>query len=447
MSERVASGLARRASVPLESHAEIDTTARPDPVDLLIAQDEDRLQALVPIRHARMRVTPFTFYRGGAAIMASDLSRTASTDLRVQLCGDAHLSNFGVFNGADRRLVFDLNDFDETSPGPFEWDLKRLAASVTIAGRNNDLSPKQIRSATRAAVRGYREVLAATLPLSPLDVHYHRIEVESLLAENEKLRKRSRKAIAKATRKDSVRALQKLTEVVNGRRRIIPAPPLIVPMADEINDDETVRFEDFFQRYLASLPPHRAAVLNRYRIVDIARKVVGVGSVGTRCLIVLLESDQGAPLFLQFKEATESVLEPYAGPSGYERAGERVVRGQRLMQSTGDVFLGWSHFERDADRTTDFYFRQMWDGKGSAEVDEMGPKRLKSYVSHCGASLALAHARTGDGAAISGYLGDDRTADDVFADFAEAYANLNEADHTAHELAISDGRVETQSQP
>ncbi len=444
--ERVEAGRARRDSVPLESHAELDAIGRPDPVDLLVAQDEHRVQALVPIRHARMRVTPFTFFRGGAAIMASDLSRSAPTDLRVQLCGDAHLSNFGVFNGADRRLVFDLNDFDETSPGPFEWDLKRLAASVTIAGRNNDLSPKQTRAATRAAVRGYRDTLAGALPVSPLDVHYYAIEVETLLAENEKLRKRSGTAIEKATRKDSLRALQKLTEVVDGERRIIARPPLIVPLTDRIDEIGVTRVREFFERYRASLPPERAAVVDRYRFVDMAHKVVGVGSVGTRCLIVLLESDQGAPLFLQFKEATQSVLEPYAGPCGYERAGERVVRGQRLMQSTGDVLLGWSHIDNVHGRTVDFYFRQLWDGKGSAEVDQMGPKRLKNYAWHCGGALALAHARTGDGAAIWGYLGDDRTADDIFADFAELYADLNEGDHAAHERAIKAGRVEVASE-
>ncbi|MFW2335983.1 DUF2252 domain-containing protein [Ilumatobacter sp.] len=448
MQDRVRVGASVRDSVPLESHAELATgDDRPDPVGLLLAQDEHRLAPLVPIRHARMRVTPFTFYRGGAAIMASDLSRGPSTDLRVQLCGDAHLSNFGVFNGADRRLVFDINDFDETSPGPFEWDLKRLVASVTIAGRNNDLTAKQIRSASRAATKGYREVLAATLMSSPLDVHYYRIEIDSLLDQDEKLRKRSRKAIAKATRKDSVRALDKLTEVVDGERRIVSQPPLIVPLADFFDDERVEQLREFFDRYRASLAPHRSAVLNRYRFVDMAHKIVGVGSVGTRCLIVLLESDQGAPLFMQFKEATTSVLEPYAGSSGFERAGERVVRGQRLMQSTGDILLGWSHTEGEGDRTLDFYFRQLWDGKGSAEVDQMGPKRLKSYAWHCGGALALAHVRTGDGAAIHGYLGDDDTADHVLAEFGERYADLNEQDHAAHEQAIASGQVEAAAKP
>ncbi|WP_062377852.1 DUF2252 domain-containing protein [Demequina pelophila] len=439
---RVDVGRAHRDAVPLESHAELpDEAGRPEAVDLLAAQDVSRIPRLVPIRHARMRATPFTFYRGAAAVMASDLSRGPRTDIGVQLCGDAHLSNFGIFNGADRRLVFDVNDFDETAPGPFEWDLKRLAASVTIAGRNNELSAKQNRAATRAVTRGYREVLAATLSMSPLDVHYYRVDVAKLAAEQEELRKRSRRAIDKATRKDSVRALGKLTEVVDGRRRIVARPPLIVPLGHSIDDEGADRARTFFERYRRSLPPHRAAVLDQYRYVDIAHKVVGVGSVGTRCLILLLESDQGAPLFLQFKEATRSVLEPYAGPSRYPRAGERVVRGQRLMQSTGDILLGWSYAE-DGDGTTDFYFRQMWDGKGSVDVDQMGPKRLKRYAGACGATLALAHARTGDGAAIFGYLGDDDNADAVFADYAERYADLNERDHAAHEDAIAAGRVE-----
>jgi uncharacterized protein (DUF2252 family) len=442
--DRRSAGREYRAVVPLEAHAEIGSSSgRPDPVVLLQAQDEARLPNLVPIRHGRMRVTPFTFYRGAAAVMASDLSRTATTELRVQLCGDAHLSNFGVFKGPDRRLLFDLNDFDETSPGPFEWDLKRLAASVTIAGRNNDLDDKEIKSATRAAVRGYREILERTAEYSPLDVHYYRTEVDSLVANmNEKRRKRSSAAIAKATRKDSLRALGKLTEVVDGQRRIAAMPPGIIRVDHLLEGEERARMVDFFRRYLSTLAPHRAAVLNRYRFVDMAHKIVGVGSVGTRCLIVLLESDQGAPLFMQFKEATQSVLEPYAGDSGFEQAGERVVRGQRLMQSAGDILLGWARYAYDDGGTSDFYFRQLWDGKGSVEVDEMGPKHLKNYAWHCGAALALAHARTGDAAMIAGYLGDDKTADEVFAEFAARYADLNEDDHAAHETAIADGRVE-----
>ena len=391
-----------------------------------------------------MRVTPFTFYRGAAAIMAADLSNSASTDLHVQLCGDAHLSNFGLFNAADRRLVFDLNDFDETAPGPFEWDLKRLAASVTIAGRNNEMTSKQIASVTRAAVRGYRKAIAATVELSPLDVHYFRVEVDLLLETvDSKTQKQYRKVAARATRKDSVRALDKLTEVVNGEHRIVANPPLIVRTDELLEGEERERVAEFFRGYKATLEPNRSALLDRYRFVDMAHKIVGVGSVGTRCLIVLLESDQGSPLFMQFKEATQSVLEPYVGASPYEQAGERVVRGQRLLQSTSDILLGWSRYERRDASTADFYFRQLWDGKGSYEVEDMDPKRLKRYAWHCGATLALGHARSGDAAMISGYLGTDKEADHVFAEFAERYADLNERDYQAHEEAIAEGRVQS----
>ncbi len=440
---RIAEGEARRLTVPLEAHAELAAPdGRPDPVGLLAAQDEFRLANLVPIRHGRMRVTPFTFYRGAAAIMASDLSRTAGTDLNVQLCGDAHLSNFGVFKAPDRRLVFDLNDFDETSRGPFEWDLKRLAASVTIAGRNNGFTSKQISAATRAAVLGYRETIAAAATQSPLDMRYTRIDVDTLLeGVDKKTQVRARDALDKVTRKDSVRALKKLTEVVDGRRRIVANPPLIIRTDELLEGEARERVAEFFRSYRATLAPHVSAVLDRYRFVDMAHKIVGVGSVGTRCLIVLLESDQGAPLFMQFKEAAPSVLEPYAGASPYEQAGERVVRGQRLLQSTGDILLGWSRYRREDGSSADFYFRQLWDGKGSAEVDDMGPKRLKLYAWHCGATLALGHARSGDAAAISGYLGTDKEADHVFAEFADRYADLNERDHRAHDEAIAAGRI------
>ena len=441
-SDLIEAGREHRNVVPLEAHAELsDDPNRPDPVDILVGQDETRLQQLVPIRHGRMRVTPFTFYRGAAAIMASDLSRTATTDIRVQLCGDAHLSNFGIFRGPDRRLVFDVNDFDETASGPFEWDVKRLAASVTIAGRNNEFTPKEIRRATRASVRGYREVLGETAHMSPLDVHYYRIEVESLLAKaGKKRRKEMGKTVNKALRKDSVRALNKLTTVVDGHRRIVPVPPVVTRADHLLEGEEREQVRDFFARYLETLPPHRAAVLRQYRFVDMAHKIVGVGSVGTRCWIVLLESADGAPLFLQFKEATQSVLEPYAGATDYEQAGERVVRGQRLMQATGDLLLGWSRYHRD-DHAIDFYFRQLWDGKGSTEVEDIGPNRLRNYAWHCGAALALAHARSGMAATISGYLGDDKAVDRIFATFAERYADLNDLDYAAHDAAVKSGRI------
>ena len=432
-------GASRREGVALESHAECPSPSdRPDPVAILTAQDTSRQQSLVPIRHGRMSATAFTFYRGAAAIMASDLSRTPTTDLRTQLCGDAHLSNFGLFKGPDRRLVFDLNDFDETLPGPFEWDVKRLAASVTIAGRNNDLSSEEVSSATRAAVKAYRKTMFTASQQSPLAIHYFRFETGNMVSLGKKERKKRAKLTRKAHRKDSVRALNKLTDIVDGRRVIVADPPLITPVDGPMDEGRR-----FFDQYRSTLPPYRQVLLDRYSIVDIAHKVVGVGSVGTRCLIVLLESGGGSPLFLQFKEATTSVLAPYAGASEFELEGERVVVGQRLMQSTGDIFLGWSRVDRAAaGRDMDFYFRQMWDGKGSVEIEGVGPGGLKRYAKACGAALALGHARAGDASMISGYLGDDSTFDHAVTEFSHSYADLNELDHGLHQAAIESGQIE-----
>ena len=439
-------GFDRRKDVPLEAHAAMpDLDTRRDPIDILTTQDEARLQHLVPIRHGRMSVSPFTFYRGSAAVQAADLSNTPTTDLTAQLCGDAHLSNFGLFNGPDRRLVFDLNDFDETHPGPFEWDVKRLAASIAVAGRNNELSPKKIDRAVRHAVAGYRETIWKCSHRGPLDVHYLRLEldeIKELAQSNKKARKRVDKLSRKATAKDSVRALNKLTDIVDGRRVIVSDPPLIQPIDELIEPDEVASLTDFFGRYLSTLPPYRRQVLDRYSVVHIAHKVVGVGSVGTRCLIVLLESGDGEPLFLQFKEATVSVLEPYTAPSEYD-PGERVVVGQRLTQTMGDIFLGWSHAEGTrSGRTLYFYFRQMWDGKGSIDIDVMGGVALGRYARICGGVLAISHARTGDASMIAGYLGEDETFDHAVAMFAHEYADLTEIDHKAHLAAIESGRVE-----
>jgi uncharacterized protein (DUF2252 family) len=391
-----------------------------------------------------MNATAFTFYRGTAAIMASDLSKTPTTDLRTQLCGDAHLSNFGLFKGPDRRLVFDVNDFDETLPGPFEWDVKRLAASVTIAGRNNNLSSKDISRATRASVKAYRTTMHTGAQMDPLAIHYFRIEIDTVAAEtNKKPSKSRKKAAKKAGRKNSARALNKLTDIVDGRRVIVPDPPLITTIDEVLERDGLDEMARFFDHYRSTLPYYRRELLDRYSVVDIARKVVGVGSVGTRCLIILLESGGGSPLFLQFKEATASVLEPYAGSSDFDLAGERVVIGQRLMQSTGDILLGWSRYNTDAadGGHIDFYFRQLWDGKGSAEVDEMGPNHLKHYATSCGGALALAHARSGDAAMISGYLGEDSTFDRALATFSESYADVNEHDYALHQKAIKSGQI------
>ena len=374
-------GLARRREVPLDEHAALPE-GRADPVGILTGQDENRLPLLVPIRHGRMSATAFTFYRGAAAVMASDLSTLPTTDLTVQLCGDAHLSNFGFFNGPDRRLVFDINDFDETHPGPFEWDVKRLAASVAVAGRNNGLAAEKIDRAVRASVEGYRDSIAKCSASRPLAVHYQRIEMEhvrSLIEGDRTASARLDKTTRKATRKNSLRAQSKLTDIVDGRRVIVEDPPLITRVDHLLEPGEATRMRDFFGRYLATLQRNRRLLLNRYAVVDMAHKVVGVGSVGSRCLIVLLESGDGDPLFLQFKEATASVLEPYTGASEFE-PGERVVNGQRLTQTMGDIFLGWSHHDGSDGKTRYFYFRQLWDGKGSVEVDEMSGKALRRYA-------------------------------------------------------------------
>ncbi len=442
--ERRKLGRERREEVPLEAHAQVpDATVRGDTIGILTTQDAQRLAELVPIRHGRMSATPFTFYRGGAAIMAADLARLSTTEIQVQLCGDAHLSNFGLYNGPDRRLVFDLNDFDETHPGPFEWDLKRLAASVAVAGRHNELSAEKIDRAVRASVEGYRSTIAELSQLGPLAVHYRRVEFDQIkeMVDNRKQMKRVEKASRKASGKNSLRALDKLTALVDGRRVIVPDPPLITRVDERFADQELPRVIEFFDRYLDTIAPYRRRLLDRYVVIDVARKVVGVGSVGTRCLIVLLESGNGEPLFMQLKEATASVLEPHLGASEYE-PGERVVMGQRLMQTAGDILLGWSHYEeQDSKEQGYFYFRQLWDGKGSVDVDRMAGKGLRRYARICGGALALAHARAGDASLIAGYIGDDDTLDRAIAEFSTAYADLNELDHAAHLDAIASGTI------
>jgi uncharacterized protein (DUF2252 family) len=441
--ERRKAGRERRDDVPLEAHAQVsDAADRGDTIGILKAQDELRLSQLVPVRHGRMSATPFTFYRGGAAIMAADLSRTPTTDIPVQLCGDAHLSNFGLFNGPDRRLVFDLNDFDETHPGPFEWDVKRLAASVAVAGRNNELSAEKVDRAVRASVEGYRSTLSELSDVAPLALHYRRLELDQVKEMLAGGRHRSRvdRSSRKAIGKDHLRALGKLTEVLEGRRVIVPHEPLITRV-DELLDTQLPLVIEFFDRYLDSLPAYRRRLFDRYVVVDVARKAVGVGSIGTRCFIVLLESGDGEPLFVQLKEATTSVLEAHLGASQFE-PGERVVVGQRLMQTMGDILLGWSRYEDlEAGSTEYFYFRQLWDGKGSIEVDEMDGKELRQYARLCGAVLALAHARAGDASTIAGYLGNDDTFDRAIAEFSHAYADLNELDHAAHLHAIASGSI------
>ena len=427
-------GKAARKLVPRSAHADWEPAAR-DPVEILARQDESRVPELVPIRYERMLASPFAFYRGGAAVMAADLATTPTTGIEAQLCGDAHLSNFGVFSAPDRRLVFDCNDFDETCRGPFEWDVKLLAASVAIAGRQCGFSAKEREKTVLEAVGSYRETMRRFAEMRNLDVWYSRLDVEPVL---EVLRsqvdarrfRRLEKDLAKARGKNSLRAFKKLTHEVDGELRIISEPPLITPveeLADAGEAEAALRL--VLDAYQESLTHDRRRLAGSYRYVHAARKVVGVGSVGTRAWIVLLLGRDGDdPLFLQAKEAQASVLEPYAGASPYRNHGRRVVEGQRLMQAASDVFLGWVATKGLDDEHRCFYVRQLWDGKGSAEIEGMDPHGLSIYVSLCGEALARAHARSGDRLSIASYLGKSDTFDQALARFAEGYADQNERD-------------------
>ena len=443
---RYDAGRSKRDAVPLKAHAELGADAdRVNPLAILAQQDSSRLPELIPLRYGRMSATPFTFLRGAAAVMASDLAAGASTDLTVELCGDAHLGNFRWYHAPDRELVFDLNDFDETLPGPFEWDVKRLAASITVSARNKGFSGKQACAATRFAMRCYREFITETSELSPLGLYYYRFEsaaaLEHIQRHGKKHRKWKEQVLSKAARKNSLRALDRLTEVVEGRRIIVPDPPLIVRVDEELAAAESNAVTAFFDRYRDSLPLERRVLIDRFSPVDVARKVVGVGSVGTRCLILLLEAGDGTPLFLQFKQAVASVLEPYLGASVFEQSGQRVVEGQRLIQATSDVFLGWARYQGEDGRDIDFYFRQLWDGKGKIDVDELGPKRLAAFAGICGKTLAFAHARSGDAMMIRGYIGEDETFDNIMVEFAKHYADRTQADHKQLNQAIDDGAM------
>jgi uncharacterized protein (DUF2252 family) len=450
--DEIERGRAARRLVPRGALAELITDDhRPDPVELLAAQDETRSPDLVPVRHGRMAVSAFTFYRGAAAIMAADLSSTPTSGLRAQLCGDAHLSNLGVFASPERQLLFDLNDFDETLPGPWEWDLKRLATSFVIAARDNGFSSSQTGDAARTCARAYREAMRSFAAGGVLETWYARAnaeEVADVLAESasKKVRASTDKGLAKARRRTSESALRKLTEVHAGALRFVDQSPLVVPLrsmeglggTDEVRE----RVRTFYSRYLESLADDHRHVLSQYRVLDIAHKVVGVGSVGTRAFIVLLVGRNSSdPLVLQFKEASSSVLEAYLGASEYASPGERVVRGQRMMQAASDVFLGWS----SAEDGRHYYWRQLRDMKGSAEVAAMRPRELRAYAGLCGWSLARAHARSGDCVAIAAYLGRSAAADDAVTAFSRAYADQNEADYAAHQQAIAEGRLRVRS--
>jgi uncharacterized protein (DUF2252 family) len=441
---RFDAGRDRRSALPLADHADVELPPDRDPVAVLGTQDAGRVQALVPIRYGRMSTDPLAFYRGAAAVMAADLAAGPRTDLHVQLCGDAHLSNFGVFAAPDRRLVVDVNDFDETMTGPFEWDVKRLAASLVVTGRVIGCSAAQTERATLAALAEYRAVMGWAADADPLALWFQRVELGDVSVAMAKSRKRADRRLAqverRASKRDRIGALAKLTDIVDGRRVIVSRPPLITRFDEEALAEQLPRILEFFDGYLRSLPPDRRMVLGRYGLVDLAHKVVGVGSVGTRCLVALFESGDGEPLFLQLKEATTSVLEPHLGPSGFDHPGQRVVEGQRMVQAASDVFLGWSRFH-GPNGDVDFYVRQLWDGKYSAPVERLGPGPLRRYAALCGAVLARAHARSGDGAMIAGYLGGSDAFDRAVLAYAWTYADRTATDHQLLVDAIDQGAV------
>jgi len=446
--ERYAAGKALRSEAPRSSHAKwAPDPERPDPISMLEKANSTRLVQLVPIRYGRMSTSAFAFYRGSADIMAYDLAKTPVSGIQAQLCGDAHLSNFGVFASPERRQVFDVNDFDETLAGPWEWDVKRLAASVVLAGRQNGYAAQDSKQAVLRCIQRYRESIQQFALMNHLDVWYYHLDVESLLAmarvkENKKALLRASERASKRTRTET---FPKLAEAVDGQYRIKDEPPLIFHY-DELHPSEdnldTGEWKAMVKEYLASLPEERRVILMRYRSLDVAQKVVGVGSVGTRCAIVLAlgGSEGDDPLFMQIKEAGASVLERYLGASPYPNHGQRVVVGQRLMQAASDIFLGWMTFNG-----RDYYARQLRDMKFSAEVETMDPVMFTGYVELCAATLARAHARTGDSAMISGYLGNRDVFDQAIASFAELYADQAERDHAALLAAMKKGRVQAQT--
>ncbi len=455
LDERRARGRQAADRTPVTSHRGwTPDSGRPSPVALLEEQNATRDADLLPVRHGRMAVSPFTFYRGAARVMASDLRTSPRAGLNVQLCGDAHLSNFGGFASPERRLLLDLNDFDETLPGPFEYDVKRMVASFTIAARSNGFAKKDVKAVSRASVAAYREAMASFAEMRTLDVWYARLEEEDVVAgakaiaktkADAKALRRSEKNIDKARTRDSIQALSKLAEKVDGTYRIISQPPTIVPMRELSatyglsGDDQERAIREIFHAYRASLDDDRRRLLEKFQFVDAARKVVGVGSVGTRAFIVLLQGrDDTDPLFLQVKEATTSVLEDHLPRSRFNQPGERVVQGQRMMQAASDIFLGWS---RGLDVTRHYYWRQLRDMKLSALVEQMGPTALGYYGHLCGWTLARAHARSGDPVAIAAYLGESDTFDKAMVNFARRYADQNERDHQEFVGAIRSGRL------
>jgi uncharacterized protein (DUF2252 family) len=450
--DRVARGKDARALAPLESHAEFAPDASRDPVGLLLEQEKSRVPELVPVRHGRMLVSPFTFYRGAALPMAADLATTPTSGLLVQLCGDAHLSNFGAFASPERRLVFDVNDFDETLPGPFEWDVKRLAASLAVAGRDNGFGGKDRRKIVLAGVERYRKAMQEFSEQPFLEVWYARLDVDETISEFQSQMKASRvkateNMVAQAHTHDSMQALSKLTTSVGGQRRIISDPPLIEPIEELFADEQASAIHELVRgvlgKYQRTLQSDRKYLLQHFTLVQVARKVVGVGSVGTRCWIVLMAAGHGTePLFLQVKEAQTSALANYCGRSQYSNQGERVVAGQHLMQAESDIFLGWTRTADSDEVDRDYYVRQLKDWKFSAPIEQMPPSDLATYAGLCGWTLARAHARSGDRIALAAYLGGSSKFDQAIADFAEKYADQNDRDYAALQAAVQDGRAE-----
>lgn len=445
-----------RKQAPRESHGEWEPASGRDPLKILLAQGESRVQDLLPIRYGRMSASAFAFYRGGAAIMAADLAPTPVTGVRVQACGDAHISNFGGYAAPDRKLVFDLNDFDETLPAPWEWDVKRMAASAAIAARGRGAGRKAARRIVSSCIAQYRETMRSLAETSYLDVWYARLDVERMIeileeAHGQESGVNLRRDIAKAGRKDSGRAQRKLTEgSAEGEPRFASRPPLLVPAKElaaslGVTDGEAVRvlLDGLLDQYQETLPSDRQHLIGHYRFVDLARKVVGVGSVGTRAWVLLFLSNRRKdPLVLQVKEAQNSVLAPYAGASRFRLQGRRVVEGQRLTQAASDQFLGWMRAQGPDGKVRDFYVRQLWDGKLSIDIDSLDEAGLTEYVRACGGALALAHARTGDRVAIAEYLGKNDSFDQAIAEFSLRYEKQNKADFEAFTTEIEDGRIE-----
>jgi uncharacterized protein (DUF2252 family) len=445
--ESVAAGKAARARVPLESHREFCPAPSRDPVGLLLEQAKSRIPELVPVRHGRMLVSPFTFYRGAALPMAADLATVPSPGFRVQLCGDAHLSNFGAFGSPERRLVFDVNDFDETLPGPFEWDVKRLVASLVVAGRDNGFAAADVRRVALAAGARYRKAMREFAGSATLAVWYSRLDVEDTIAQFKSQLprsavKKSKAVAAKVRTRDSTQAAAKLTRVVDGQREFIADPPLIVPIEELAAAPDYATLRALVSAYAQTLPPDRQLLLGRFRLTRVARKVVGVGSVGTQTWVVLMAAEDGLdPLLLQAKQAQRSVLAAYAGESQYDNQGERVVWGQRMMQAASDIFLGWQRITEPSG-PTDYYLRQLRDWKYSAPIEQMDPATMAGYGELCGWTLARAHARTGDRFAIAAYLGGSARFEEAVADFGASYADQTVRDHAALADAVASGRTQ-----